>query len=372
MNKVDGIGGQVRPRSAWVRWLAGAALALGVSACSDGFVDFPLTPEGQADLPENVEVIILEPENIADFTRPARGHQVTQLPGGRDWTYHVGPGDILSIIIFNHIELTLPAGSERTAEESGFMVNPDGTFNYPFIGQVVARGRTVEDLRREMTERLSFYIPDPQIQVRIAVHNSQAVVVSGEVRAPNRQALTPIPLTLLEAVNAAGGLTDRADSRRVGVMRGGRQYTVDLQGFMQGGITRNNPVLRDGDVVTVPRRLAEEAYILGEVGRTTAIDLSIEPVTLTQAITRSGGPVLPRADARGILVFRNHENRTRVFQLDVSSPTGLLLGTLFVLEPGDVVYVLRSPLQRWNDAISRIAPTLNAVRAAQVITNDLN
>jgi polysaccharide export outer membrane protein len=140
---------------------------------------------------------------------------------------------------------------------------------------------------------------------------------------------------------------------------------------MQGGLTQNNPILRNGDVVNVPRRRAEEAYLLGEIGRTTTIDLSIEPVTLTQAITRAGGPVLPRADARGILVFRNHGDNVRVFQLDVSNPTGLLLGTLFVLEPGDVVYVLRSALQRWNDTIARIIPTVNAIRAAQVLADNL-
>ena len=370
MSKGDGFGGAARPVR-WVRWLSALTLTFALAACSDGFVNFPLTPEGQAELPENVEVIVLEPGNIGDFTLPARGHQTSRLPTGNGWTYHIGPGDILSIVVFNHIELTLPAGPERSAEESGFMVNPDGTFSYPYIGTVVARGRTMEDLRQELTQRLSFYIPDPQVQVRIAAYNSQAVVVSGEVRNPNRQRLTPVPLSLIEAVNAAGGLTERADPRSVSVLRGGQLYTVDLQGFMQGGITRNNPILRNGDIVTVPRRRAEEAYLLGEIGRTTTVDLSLEPVTLTQAITRAGGPVLPRADARGILVFRNHNQNIRVFQLDVSNPAGLLLGTMFVLEPGDVVYVLRSPLQRWNDTIARVVPTVNAIRAAQVVSDSL-
>lgn len=60
---------------------------------------------------------------------------------------------------------------------------------------------------------------------------------------------------------------------------------------------------------------------------------------------------------------------TRVFQLDTSVPSGLLLGTRFVLEPGDVVYVLRSPLQRWNDTIVRLLPTVQAVRSVDDIMN---
>ena len=335
---------------------------LAVSGCTDGYVRFPVAVGSQDPLPADIDLIVLDTNNIDTFSRPARGHTGTGLPSGRAWNYTVGGGDILSVIVFNHPELTLPAGAERSAEESGFLVRGDGTFSYPFIGTVMARGRPVEQIRDELTQRLAQYIPDPQVDVRIAAYNSQAVVVSGEVNAPNRQPLTAVPLSLIEAVNAAGGFTDEADLRAVSVQRSGQIFTVDMQGFLVGGITQNNPVLRNGDVVNVPRRHAEEAYMLGEVADPDVIDLSREPITLTQALARRGGMAQSRADARGVLVFRQAaDERTRVFQLDVTSPTGLLIGTRFVLEPGDVVYVMRSPLQRWNDTISRLLPTVQAV-----------
>lgn len=356
-----------------LRRLGRLAAALGVAgmlaACADGFVQFPLTPQGQEALGDDVEVVVLDATNIGEFTRPARGHTATHLPNGRNWSYTVGTGDILSVIVFNQPELTLPAGPQRSAAESGFQVGADGTINYPFIGTVEARGRTVDDLRTEITQRLAFFIADPQVEVRIAAFNAQAVVVSGEVRTPNRQALTAVPLSLLEAINAAGGFLDTADARAVTVQRGGQVYGVDVQGFLSGGLSQNNPILRNGDVVSVPRRRAEEAFLLGEVGRPNAIDLSREPITLTQAITRAGGLQTPRADARGVLVFRLHEGRTRVFQLDTSNPAGLLIGTRFVLEPGDVVYILRSPLQRWNDTIVRLLPSVQAVGAIDTVAN---
>lgn len=350
-------------------WMVIFSAVLGLSACSDGFVDFPVTPAAQRALPDDIEVVRLESSNIAAFTRPARGHQRSNLPAGRAWTYTVGPGDILSVIVFNHPELTLPAGEQRSAAESGFQVAADGTFSYPFIGQVTAAGRPVEQIRSDIAQRLATFIPDPQVEVRVAAFNAQAVVVAGEVRNPNRQPLTAVALSLIEAVNAAGGFTDAADLRAVTVQRGGRMYQVDVQGFLSGGLAQNNPVLRNGDVVNVPRRRAEEAYLLGEVGRPNAIDLSREPITLTQAITRSGGLMAARSDARGVLVFRAHGSGTRVFQLDSSNPAGLLLGTRFVLEPGDVVYVLRSPLQRWNDTIVRLLPTVQAINTADGLVN---
>lgn len=347
----------------------GLLAVLALAACSDGYVVFPTTPEGQRALGDDVEIVVLDATNIGNYTSPARGHRASSLPAGRQWTYHVGPGDILSVIVFNHPELTLPAGPQRSAAESGFQVGSDGTITYPYIGSVRASGRPVEQIRADISQRLATFIPDPQVEVRIAAYNAQAVVVSGEVRTPNRQPLTSVALTLIEAINAAGGFTEHADPRIVSVQRGGRVYHVDVQGFLSGGLTQNNPVLRNGDVVSVPRRRAEEAYLLGEVARPDVIDLSLEPITLTQAITRRGGLQQPRADARGVLVFRAAGARTRVFQLDASSPAGLLLGTRFVLEPGDVVYVLRSPLQRWNDTIVRLLPTVQAIDATNRIAN---
>lgn len=347
-----------------------AALALLVAgACSDAHVRFPTSASEQKNLPENVQVIVLDPTNINSFTQPARGHIASGLPAGRQWSYRVGPGDVLSVIVFNHPELTLPAGPDRTAEAGGFQVSSDGSFAYPYIGSVTAAGKSLEDIRADIAARLATFIPDPQVDVRVAAFNSQSVVVSGEIETPNRQPLTTVPLTLIEAINAAGGFTDAADPREVSVQRGGQMYRVDVEGFLAAGMTGNNPVLRNGDVINVPRRKAEEAYLLGEVARPDVVDLSRERITLTQAIARRGGLQQPRADARGVLVFRANGDMYRVFQLDVSEATGLLLGTRFVLEPGDVVYVLRSPLQRWNDSISRLLPTVQAINTVDDLGN---
>jgi len=351
-----------------LRALAAATALLGLGACADGYLAFPVSEEAQRGLTDAVEIIRLDAANISNFVVPSRGHSTSSLPSGGGWNYRVGPGDILSIIVFDHPELTLPAGPQRSAEESGFQVQADGTFFYPFVGQLQARGRPLEQIREDLTERLAEFIPNPQLEVRVAAFNSQAIVVTGEVESPNRQSITTVPLSLAAAISQAGGMTDRADTRAVNVMRSGQRHTVDLEGFFTAGITHNNPLLRDGDVVHVPRRRAQEAYLLGEVSQPDAIDLSLEPVTLTQAITRQGGLQNARADARGVFVFRQHGQGMRVFQLETDRPEGLLLGTRFVLEPGDVVYIVRSPLQRWNDTISRLLPTVQAVTTAQRIT----
>ena len=71
---------------------------------------------------------------------------------------------------------------------------------------------------------------------------------------------------------------------------------------------------------------------------------------------------MQRADARGVFVFRETPPNTTVLQLETESPTGWLLGARFALAPGDVIYVVSSPAQRWNDIIARILPTVSAAR----------
>ncbi|MFO8124906.1 polysaccharide biosynthesis/export family protein [Yoonia sp.] len=354
-----------------MRFLIALIFGVGTLACTDGASNFPVTSQEQAALDENVSLVRLDEGNIGAFNRVVTPTQVARLPGPAKWNYTVGSGDILSVLVFNHPELTMPAGPQRSAAETGFRVQSDGTFFYPFVGQVQAAGLAPEQIRANLMVGLAEYIANPQLEVRVAAFNSQAINITGAVVAPQRLALTTVPLTLIDAVNAAGGLDPEADPERVTVQRNGRSYRVDLEGFLERGLVSNNPMLGSGDVVYVPARAAQEVFILGEVGQPAGIDLAGEDLSLTQALARQGGLDELRADARGVFVFRGDNANMTVFQLSVTSPTGFLLGTRFNLEPGDVVYVTRSPRQRWNDTILGLLPTVGAVNTTNTTVDRL-
>lgn len=332
---------------------------------------FPVRTESSApavrQLASNVVIVQLSDSNVDAFSTPRDlgGSRTTMASSG--WDYRVGVGDILDIVVWDHPELTMPAGERRTPVESGLRVQSDGSFFYPYVGQIAAEGRTPEQIRADLTVRLVEFIPDPQVEVRVVGYRSQAVSVTGKVKSPSRQPLTDTPLTLLDAINAAGGLTEDADPRSVTVRRGGRSFTVDMQAFLERGVGANNPVLRAGDVVSVPKLEIQEAYLLGQIVRPATIDLTKENVTLTQAITRVGGLKEDSADARGIFVFRQTPMGITVYQLDASNAAAYLIGTRFIILPQDVIYVTSSPMHRWNSLISDLVPTLTTVRAADVI-----
>jgi len=188
--------------------------------------DFPVDAGAQAELVDSdVNIIQLTPQNIQSYTAVKRTwHPTRDLPKTSDaWQYFVGVGDVLSITVWDHPELTLPAGAQRSQLESGSSVDAQGEIFYPYINRLKAAGRTVGDIQRELSERLEEFIPDPQIEVKVAAYNSQKVVVTGAVNRPGSMTISNIPLTLLEAVNGSGGLHTAADITHVTVQRGGRR-----------------------------------------------------------------------------------------------------------------------------------------------------
>lgn len=343
------------------------ALLISLAGCSVGKTSFPTDAAGLEALADEsgtgLQIVRLTPATVPAAEPATR--RGTTLPRTKPWRYLIGAGDLLEVTVWDHPDLNQPAG--RVAGGTGLRVQPDGTFFYPYAGAVTARGRTAAEVRGDLTSKLREFIPDPQIEVRIAGFHSQSVPVTGAVRSPGRQTVNDLPLTLLEAVDAAGGLTPDADASAVQLRRNGRSYQVDMAQFLRGGQEVHNPVLQGGDVVSVPRARSREAYLLGHLVKPSALDLTQEPISLTQAVTRIGGLREDQADARGIFVFRTTGNAITAYQLDVSNPAGYVLGTRFILQPDDVVYVTSAPGYRWNRLVSDLLPTLRTVRAADLI-----
>lgn len=284
--------------------------------------------------------------------------------------YLVGPRDILNITVWEHPELTIPAGQFRSAETAGNVVGEDGDFFYPYAGIVKAAGRTVEEIREELTYKLSKYIERVQLDVRVASYRSQRVYMVGEVAQPGIQLVKDIPLTVLEAINNAGGVTAESDRRNITLTREGKTYSINLLALYEGGDTSQNVMLQHGDVLNVPDRQFNKIFVLGEVGASgigAAISRSIfmnkGRMTLTEAISDVGGPDQTTSDPARVFVFRGGLGKPEIFHLDAKSPDALLLADRFPLQPRDVVYIDRAEGIRWNQIIAQIQPTVSLLNS---------
>ena len=251
-----------------------------------------LAPAGGESLaPQQVVIQPITAELILEKERgrKAPGDALTALQtASAPYQYRLGPGDIVSIIVWDHPELTIPAGSFRSAEQAGTVVNEDGTLYYPYAGVVEVAGKTLAEVRALLTGKLERYVENLQLDVRIAAFRSQRVYVVGEVRDPGVREITDIPPTLIEMINRSGGFTGEADRRNITLTRDGQTRRVDLLALYENGDTRQNVLLRAGDVVNVPDRNHNKVFILGEVNRPGSYLMDKGRKTLAEALGDAG------------------------------------------------------------------------------------
>jgi polysaccharide export outer membrane protein len=173
-----------------------------------------------------------------------------RLPRGAtaDAEYHVFPPDSLQITI-----------RPEPAIQRTVVVRPDGNISLDLVGDVYARGKTVEQLRSEIEARLREFIRNPDVTVVLEQSASRVFFVFGEV---NRTGRFPLigDVDALEALGTAGGPTRFASMNGSRLVRpgaeGSRVFEVRFGDIAYQGVPDTNYVLQDGDVIYVPPNLA--------------------------------------------------------------------------------------------------------------------
>jgi polysaccharide biosynthesis/export protein len=164
-----------------------------------------------------------------------------------DYNYHIGPSDIVNIIVWRNPELSMTVA-----------VRPDGRITTPLIDDLEALGKTPTELERDMEKALVKYIRDPVVTVVVtnfAGPATEQVRVIGEAAKPQ---ILPYKkdMTVLDVMIAVGGLTDFADGNSAHIYRvadGGKLYTVRLRDLVKRGDITANVGMRPGDILIIPQ-----------------------------------------------------------------------------------------------------------------------
>jgi polysaccharide export outer membrane protein len=158
--------------------------------------------------------------------------------------YLIKPGDILGISVWGEEQL------QGTA-----LVTPDGSFSFPLVGHLNARGKTAEEVQQIVGERLRTYLSDPVVTVSLQEINGNTIYVLGQVNNPGEFVMKR-GIDVMQALSMAGGTTTFASLNDILILRRVPAGQVALpfrySDIIRGRRLEQNVRLKSGDVVVVP------------------------------------------------------------------------------------------------------------------------
>ena len=164
-----------------------------------------------------------------------------------DYIYLVGPGDSLSIFVWNNPEVSTTV-----------TVRPDGMISTNLVEDLKVTGQTPTQTARQIEKVLSKYIKEPIVTVIVGGFvgpYSEQVRILGEATSPQTLAYRQ-NMTILDVMIAVGGITDFADGNKASIVRivAGKQqeYRVRLDDLIRDGDISANVAVLPGDILIIP------------------------------------------------------------------------------------------------------------------------
>jgi polysaccharide export outer membrane protein len=258
--------------------------------------------------------------------------------------YVLGPGDLITVWALGADEMSGKA----------YAVPPGGVVDFPLAGRIRAAGRTPDQLKAELIEKMKTYVRQPEVSVSITEFRSQPVSVLGSVKQPGVHQLQG-GKSLLEVISLAGGLAPDASNTAVITRRSewGKipvpDATQDASGkfsiarinlnqLAEAKDPQNNIQICPNDVIEVPR--ARLVYVMGQVTKPGGYVLNAdETVSALQALSMAGGPS-QFGSLKNARILRPVQGSTERQQIAVNL-SNVMEGKSSdsVLKPDDILYV---------------------------------
>jgi polysaccharide export outer membrane protein len=287
------------------------------------------------DLTPKTASPVLQPPSRKDYIRARFPGKKVIFPDeikvfGKKPEYKVGIDDVLSILVWNHPDLSVP----------GVIVRRDGMISLPLIGNVKVEGLMIPEIEEALKRELSRFLTRPQVTVNPKEMNSQRVFLVGNFKKPavSTGPLLPIYLlkggnTLLEALSDVEFYPE-SDLMASYVGRGDTMIPVNIKALLMGGDLTQNILLEPGDRIVVPSPL-KEINILGEVKTPAKYNVRMD-TTFLDALSIAGGVNKEGADMYTAYVARNKQiipvNLKRLLDFGDMSQN-------FFMEDRDIIYV---------------------------------
>lgn len=329
-----------------------------VSCLSTLLIVVTLLLSSCADLPIQTEqedthnfTFATAPKKITD--QFASAEEVKGISLDVEDDYLLGPGDVLSLNIWNRPEISNPH----------IVVGPDGVITVTRIGFVKVGGRTREAVSTEIVERLALLYDRPEVSLAINEYNNNKAFVLGHVVNPGVVSF-PGQGTLLEALSLAGGLPVVEKQElltKCAISRGKDKIIwVDLKELLYNGNMALNARIRNNDVIFIPENEDKLVYVIGEVNHPRVIKLK-SSLTFMDALMMAGGPT-KSADLQKNYVIRSDGDNGVAKEVNIED---MLVNAdfkkNFLLQDNDVIYVAEKGLSKFNYNFKQLMPFLQVL-----------
>lgn len=345
-------------------------LSLGLFACAYETVRLPIDKRDVSyrvvEIDRNYQP---QPQTHAAQAPAVSALHAADQPADATYDYILGPGDVLSFTL-SVIDPSGETGMKRIIpqapaleSETEYLVSASGHISLPYAGRIKVGGLRFEEAREHIHALLQNYFVHPQMELKVRQFASGFMTVSGEVQRPGEVSLRHEPLHLLKALNEAGGALPTADLANATLTRAdGTAMPMDIAALLFDGKEKYNVVMQAGDMLHIPRNHGNRIFITGEVLSPRTLTMHGRGMSLTEALTETGGLNPITAKPSNVYVLRSTpapapgEPDIIAYHLDATDPQGYVYADTFRMQPRDVVYVGTQAVTEWNRFLMQFLP----------------
>ena len=307
-------------------------------------------------------------------------------------------GDVVSVTIFEAAAGGLFIPSEAGVRPGNFVALPDqsvdsdGNISVPYAGAIRAKGRTPDQVQKEIVDKLRERAIEPQAVAAFRDQQGGLVSVLGEVNTPARFAATADGDTVLDAITRAGGIKEKGWDTWVVLERKGTRQTAPFVNLID--YPANNVYIQPRDKIYVYKH-AQTFLAFGATGQQGQFEFGDWRITLAEAVAKAGGLLDAQGDPGAVFLYRPEPRDVAaavgvdvskfksdripvIYNVNLRDPGGFFLATQVRMRDKDVLYISNAQsveivkvLQYLRVIMATATDAINVGNDAVILRNNL-
>jgi polysaccharide export outer membrane protein len=343
--------------------VSGACAIVSLAGCSGGAISGAGPYKGDIEHKSSAyDFVEINANTIAPFMRPPQKPPLSAVTSPAPGEVRLMGGDVIDVLIADNAPegtgLFAPLATGGT--QLKVRIDYKGMISIPYVGQAFVAGMTPMQVEDLMRRKLKGITSDVQVHVDLVGDLSGSVLVAGAVKTPGRFTTLQGPLTLLDAINQAGGPVLEPHLVNVTVRNGKQVTTVNYEDVLAG----NNVVLKPNSEIVVDK--ARQRFVaMGAVNEPGLKDLPGPNTSLLDALGSVGGLREGTANPEGVFVFRMEDGKPKptVLHINLRDPVAVFYARQLQIQPDDTIYATNAAVYEWQKIISPIVQTMVLSRA---------